>query len=304
MAVSGGAQFGYTEDISVLPTWRYRFNDSEWVLIAGGEDGPGASAMSISATAGGIVISHGVENVDGEDTEACYEILTIASGGMFFSGNAFDGRARSGAVLLDTDPLPGASGAMVENQPFSTTVGGYTMTYTSAGGLVVSGGDVQLQVKSDGINISGNAASVTMDGDGAIRVENMNGITLAAAGGADLVLSGYNVRLNPDDSVTINGAAVARQLVTSTDAGTSGAISVLSGGTSYVYTSALYSLAVDSVAKSTEASYLHFTLASVTAPTPVVISGVSLLNSATFEGGKEYLVGFFDGMCIVNEVTQ
>lgn len=273
------------------------------------------------------------------------------------------------------DLTPGLpEGVMIENRPFSTTVGGYTVAVTSGGGLVVSGGGVQLQVSSGGILVSadnGNAgaevgAFLSMTSNGGVTISGYNiaagggheyavtvhgdGIVASGADGESVRMSGGIVRagvadgddhqahvivtsggvsLNASDAtndvnvsvipgevnvtgnsggdgvgVLVNSRPVLTDLVTSTSPLTIDVIPVLSGGTSYVYTSAMYGLEVASVVKTAEASYLHFTLDSVTAPTPVVISGVSYLNSATFEGGKEYLVGFFDGMAVVNEVTQ
>ena len=115
--------------------------------------------------------------------------------------------------------------------------------------------------------------------------------------------NGINCDTDAPDGFTVNSRPVATQLVTSTSDDPSALIDVLSGGTSLFYTENLYNVEVSSVVKTTENSFIHFTLNSVTAPTPVVISGVSCLNSTTFEGGKEYLVGFFDGMAVVNEVT-
>lgn len=209
-----------------------------------------------------------------------------------------------------------ASGAIVSGAEFRTSVGDYLLTYTSSGGLMISGGGVQLQVSSGAIVASasggeyGEAASFALTSSGVTMVANDEGhdasLTVRAEGDVDISATGADkhINLDCDNEVLVNGRPVATQLVASTSDDPSAFIDVLSGGTSLVYTGALYQVEVSSVAKSTEASYLHFTLDSDTAPTPVVISGVSNLNSATFEGGKEYLVGFFDGMAVVNEVTS
>jgi hypothetical protein len=208
-----------------------------------------------------------------------------------------------------------AAGALMSGAEIETTVGGYTVALTSGGGLTVSGSGASVVLSGGELAASGANGEFLRFGDsgGTPAVSVGNGSASLEIGGAnpeDISL------LAPGGEVTVDGAVVAtknwvgsqnfaRQLVTSTDDyAESATIAVLSGGTSYVYTSALYSLEVASVAKSIEASYIHFALDSVTAPTPVVISGVSYLNSAAFEGGTEYLVGLFDGMAVVNEVTS
>lgn len=73
--------------------------------------------------------------------------------------------ASGGAVTLNSEAIAtqpwvsnyvsshggSASGAIIENQPFTTTVGGYTVSLTSGGGLLVSSGGVALQVSNGGI---------------------------------------------------------------------------------------------------------------------------------------------------------
>ena len=236
---------------------------------------------------------------------------------------------------ITTLRAPGAtvSGALVSNSEISTVVGGYRLTYTASGGLLVSGSDVS-GVFSDGQIVAstiadpdaGNGASVVLSGYQIVAstIADPDGpnenarLTLSPGavtirGAQDGLDSSCELAVSPGGA-TIGGETVAtepwadsrfaRQLVTSTDVGAATAyISVLSGGTSYVFTDPADSLIVDSVVKTTEASFIHFTLDSVTAPTPVAISGYTFA-SGRFEGGKEYLVGFFDGMCAVNEVTS
>ena len=187
-----------------------------------------------------------------------------------------------------------AAGALMSGAEFKTTVGGYTVELTSGGGLAVSGSGA-------GVVLSGGQIAAGVDAGGSVTI-NAQGVSIEdGIGGSAAIAAGYLIA----NGVLIGGRVeVATQLITSTVSEMQPVISVLSGGMSYLYTLPLYSVEVSSVVKTTDASYLHFKLDSVTAPTPVVISGVSYLNSATFEGGKEYLVGFFDGMAVVNEVTQ
>ena len=235
-------------------------------------------------------------------------------------------------IYADLTAANAASGAIFSGAEFRTQVGGYLLTCTSGGGLVVSGSGASVVLSGGEIAASGGSGEymVLSGGIAKIGVEHednpMNavfdpddGISLNVTGAAKELRLTYDMTsltIDPSSgSVKINGAQIAtepwvggqnfaRQLVESTSYAVAGSISVLSGGTSYGFSGAIESLEVTSVVKSTEASYIHFALDSVTASTPVVISGVSMLNSATFEGGKEYLIGFFDGMAVVNEVTQ
>lgn len=213
------------------------------------------------------------------------QILAVVSSG---------GYVTSDGVTEAVDAAVASGGFLASGAEFTTTVGPYTVALTSGGGLRVTGSNGESMVISDGEIAASASGDVVVTGGDVLSI------------GADHVLIGGGMSVElAGDRVTVNGAPAATRIVTSTDTETtSAAIPVLSGGTAYVYTGNLYQVDVSSVVKTTEASYLHFTLDSVTAPTPVVISGVSYLNSATFEGGKEYLVGFFDGMAVVNEVTS
>lgn len=235
-------------------------------------------------------------------------IAVVSSGGYVNSSGA--------RAIADEAAAIATSGAIIENRPFSTTVGGYTVELTS-GGLAVSGSGASVVFSGGQITANAGSASalLTADQDGVISMGNGHAGIQLGGGDYDVIAMSAGAQVEIDGGLTKNGADVAtepwadsrftRQLVASTDEiETSAAIPVLSGGMSYLYTLPLYSVEVSSVVKTTDASYLHFALDSVTAPTPVVISGVSRLDSTTFEGGKEYLVGFFDGMAVVNEVTQ
>ena len=239
-----------------------------------------------------------------------------------FAYALIDSALASAAVVASGAAVQATSGAIFSNTEIDTTVGDYHITYTSGGGLSVSGSGASVVLSGGQIAASGgNGESLTITSGGvyidvideneehqALRV-NGDGVSISGMGpGAGVNIhggaSGINFDTDSDNGITVNSRPVATQLVTSTSVGAATVyIPVLSGGTSY-FADITQELIVDSVVKTTEASYIHFTLDSVTAPTPVVISGVSYLNSATFEGGKEYLVGFFDGMAVVNEVTS
>ena len=183
---------------------------------------------------------------------------------------------------------------------------------TGGGGLAVSGSGASVVLSGGAIvasagNIGDHPCCVRMDGNVTVTCydANVGDSSVVSATWEGLSVSAPSgILINGHPAATENFVSSATQLVTSVSDDPSALIDVLSGGTSLFYTESLYQVDVSSVVKTTDASYLHFTLDSVTAPTPVVLSGVSYLNSATFEGGKEYLVGIFDGMCVVNEVTS
>jgi len=224
-------------------------------------------------------------------------------------GNA----AAAVSETLERELAGHASGAIFSNAEIDTQIGPYTVALTSGGGLVVSGSGASVVLSGGRIVASGANGEFLRIGDidGSRTVSIGNGTASMEIGGAnpeDIAL------IAPGGEVTVGGTVVAtkpwansrfaRQLVTSTIDNASNAVIIqLYGGRSYVYMNDLQRLEVDSVTKTAEASYLHFRLDSDTFDPPVVISGVSYLNSATFEGGKEYLVGLFDGMAVVNEVT-
>lgn len=227
------------------------------------------------------------------------------------------------------------SGALLSNAEIDTTVGGYRLTYTSSGGLIVSGGGVQLQVSSGGIVASMNQ-SVDEDvhwvqlavSSGAITASNAVGGQLTFSEGGIMVettdgLNGASVSIEDDSAtlvcydgvgnwanakvtptgVTVNSRPVLTELVTSTDTTTTSAmISVLSGGTSYIYTQPLTSLDVASVTNTTLEDRLQFTLASNASGTPSFPASCGICPSGfTFEGGKSYLVAVMGGNVIAAE---
>ena len=211
-------------------------------------------------------------------------------------------------IYADLTAANAVSGAIFSGAEIETRVGDYLLTYTSCGGLsvsgagasvVLSGGEIAAAV-SDGVSMTINSRGFFLTDNEFGGSASLTAGTFSANGGAVLTQADTSDFATPE---WIGSQNFARQLVTSTDElHDSAHFEVLSGGESYDFTWPLESLIVDSVVKTTEASYLHFALDSVTAPTPVVISGVSYLNNATFESGKEYLLRFFDGMMETREV--
>lgn len=271
----------------------------------------------LTMSEGGVELRH---YVDDPEPGSPRERLLLSGGNLVFSGSSGN-RERQGVVALLGDI---ASGAIVSNAAFTTSVGPYTVTLTSGGGLAVSGSGAS-------VVLSGGQIAASAGEDGGRLIVTSGGVEMRGAlgdvdeppyisvgrdsiagdngNGVGFNMGGYQFNVDAE-GFNYNGHPVAAALVTSTNYNLddplepTASIGVLDGGVNYVYTVPLYQVNVSSVTKTTDASYIHFTLDSVTAVNPVVISGVSYLNSATFEGGKEYLVGFFDGMAVVNEVTQ
>ena len=303
--------------------------------IAAGVTGGGGSA-SFSVNSSGFFASAGDEGHDAViSMPVDGDVSIIADGAGRSLKLEGTGEVQANNEAVATQPWVedyvsshgGQSGAIIENQPFATTVGTYTVALTSGGGIVVSGSGASV-VLSGGKIAAKNTYSDTSDNpvdatfvfqNGEVNY-NINDPDLGSASlaintqNANVTINGKKVYLDGDD-FTVDTEAVATEpwansrfslkpSETDDDVSSEGDIRVLNGGDYFVYQQPLYSLIVDSVAKSTEASYIHFTLDSVTAPTPVVISGVSYLNTAIFEGGKEYLLRFFDGMLETREVLD
>ena len=266
---------------------------------------------SLSMGAGGIELRH---YVDDPEPGSPRERLLLSGGNLVFSGSS-GSRERQGVVALLSDIT---SGAIVSGAEINTQIGPYRITATS-GGLAVSGsgasvflsgGQIAASAGENGGSFIVTSGGVEMRGALGDAGEHpyisvgRDGIAGNDGNGVGYNMGGYQFNINAEE-FNYNSRPVAAALVTSTDSETTSAyIEELTGGMSYKYTQPLYSLEVASVTKTTDASYLHFTLDSVTAPTPVVISGVSYLNSATFEGGKEYLLRFFDGMMETHEIMD
>ena len=209
------------------------------------------------------------------------------------------------------------SGALLSNAEIDTTVGGYRLTYTSSGGLMVSGGGVQLQVSSGGIVASGASGESMVLSGGAISAkvdiddhqahvtitdegvsintsDPTNDIDVSVAPG-QIVVGGEN-----DVDVIVNSRPVALQLATSTNSETTSAsIDALAGGTAYIYTQPLTALTVASVTSDCDAT-IKFTAGSG-------LSGIGLPSSCYFAGesaftsGSHYFAAFNGADVIVIE---
>lgn len=178
---------------------------------------------------------------------------TVSSGGYATSAAATD-IARE--VMSSGGGMP--SGAIIENQSFSTTVGGYTITHDS-----------------NGVSIYGSGASVTLSG-GEVNVSAVNGIgmelnnpdegmvTVISAGLGGVTLH-YDDTNEPQtfilgqDGISANGSAITQAV--SEFAGTSLGIEELAGGVKCICQSALSALSIGSAAPGCNAAFF-FTVAS------------------------------------------
>ena len=202
-----------------------------------------------------------------------------------------------------------ASGAIVSGAEFKTSVGDYLLTYTSSGGLMISGGGVSLQVSSGGI--------VASDADGG-RVELASGMATVQIGNGEadsatvtLTSAAANVTVETTTNsasaeitqygVYVNGRPVLTELVTSTDTTTTSAsFPVLSGGTAYVYTQPLTALDITSVADGCRALFKFTAGAGFDLG---ISSGAEIVGISSYDNGTRYAVAIGDGMAIVNSIT-
>lgn len=215
---------------------------------------------------------------------------TVQSGGYTTSAAATD-------IAREVASSATVSGAIIKNQPFSTTVGGYTITHNS-----------------NGVSIYGSGASVTLSG-GAITASAYQGVNLTydnedegmvahvAAG-----FGGVNVYYNDTENettlnvggqgVTANGSALTQ--IESTVEETSLEIGLLIGGVKYVCQSALTALSIGSAAPGCNGTII-FTAANgaiVTPPANVPYFGVT-----SYTAGSSYLMMINDFAAVCNEAA-
>lgn len=220
--------------------------------------------------------------------------LNMSGGGIYFDGTEAVGEdlvRRAGNVMLD-----------------HMQVGDYLLTFTSSGGLLVSGGGVQFQVSSgaviasgtsgESVVLSGGRALVSAHDDDAggqyIDVTPDGGVTINAEGPDRkvLIMQGGAIGIEVGaDYTLISGRPVMTALTTATYSETtvvSGG--VLSGGTSYIYTQPLTVLDIASVTSDCDAT-IKFTAGAG-------LTGIGLPSSCYFTGesaftsGAHYLAAF------------
>lgn len=284
--------------LGVVSSGGFVTSDTVNAIASGAAENTVSSGGFITSSGAEIIASGAAASAISAGGYATQEFVSSAIG----SAGQTEGYVTSGEVEELTSSA--VSGAIFSNTEIDTTVGDYRLTYTSGGGLTISGSGASVVLSGGSVVVDGGmtigGGDVNAGGD--MSAINMSAYSLSVD--AAVNASAVNASEVNASAVNVNDRPAATQLVTSTDAETTSAyIEVLTGGMSYVYTQPQYQVMVDSVAKSTEASFIHFTLDSNTALVPVTISGYTFA-SGRFEGGKEYLVGFFDGMCAVNEVTS
>lgn len=217
----------------------------------------------------------------------------------------------SGGYVTSQYVSSATSGAIVSGAEIDTVVGGYRLTYTSSGGLAVSGGGAQFQVSSDGIVASGaSGESVILSGGSVTAAVNETTMSLIEDGFGvqtpteSMSFDGYDLQVRGLTVATenyVNSQGFLEPLHTAIDSMTTAVVlSDLAGGTSYIYTQPLTEFSVLSVVNTTVEDRIQFTLTSggqVTFP-----ASCGLCPSGfTFEGGKSYLVAVMGGNVIAAE---
>lgn len=226
------------------------------------------------------------------DTVATKTYTALAISGALVSGNYV---TSSGARMIAGSAVSGAifSGAEIETQ-----IGNYRITATSGGGVTVSGSGASVVLSGGAIAaavVGGGSATITLDG---VNIEGGAHITGGAGieGGAQISGDAYF-----DAGVFIGEAYVATLLTTSTDTtATSAMFSVLSGGTSYIYTQPFTSIGIGEIAPDCRAE-IDFTAGSgfdLALPASAKRFGVS-----SYDSGSHYLIAVDGARVVVNEYT-
>ena len=170
----------------------------------------------------------------------------------------------------------GAGEFLPKNSAWTTTVGGYTLSFDGTDGLTVShdAGGVE--------TLYANFAS--------------GRIVLSAATAGD---DNQQFIIDPSNGVTANGSALTQE--TSEFVGTSLGIAELSGGVKYVCQSALTALSVGSAAPGCNATIL-FTLANGAVVTPP--DNVPLFGASAYTPGSRYVMAVNGDMAVVAEAVE
>ena len=202
------------------------------------------------------------------------------------------------------------SGAMIEGQPFSTTVGGYTVELTSNGGFSVHGSGASVTLSGGAVAASaaqGIAARYYNEdlGDSAHISMGYGGLALEHAGmggSASLYLNDGGIMVNGDISgfngLIVDGSAFTQ--ASSAFGGTSLGIGTLEGGVKYVCSSALSALSIGSAAAGCNGTVL-FTVASGAVVTPP--ANVPYFGVTSYTAGSSYLMMINDTAAVCNEAA-
>jgi len=271
-------------------------------ISVGAAGATNAEAVASANVAGGVVLRHGNYNPDHYHVAE----IKVSGGDIVASMMTTNGVTRSGRIMLDTDPLPVPSGAIVSGAEFVTTVGSYTVALTSGGGLVVScSGGATVRVSSGAVVASGTSGERMVLSGGTAKLaataeDQSEQRVVVDSLGVEVSADGADARIAfigdaaTTGNVTVNSRPVLTALVTVIDSETTSAsIAELAGGTAYIFTQPLDSLSVASVESSTQEAWLEFTVASG-GSVSIDDSGYKYLGGrpSAFEGGSSYSVGF------------
>ena len=243
--------------------------------------------ISSVLVSGGYVVSSGAE--------------LIASGAVVGTSSALDAKitAASGGLQSQINTLSGGtaqSGAMIENQPFSTTVGGYAVELTSNGGFSVRGSGASATLSGGAVNVSATqGVGLTLDNSD----EGVSALVSVGLGG---------VTMHYDDTdrpmtLTVGGGVITADssAITQISSGvedTSLEIDVLEGGVKYYCSSALSALSIGSAAPGCNAT-IFFTAASGAIVTPP--SNVPYFGVTSYTPGSSYVMAVNGDMAVVAE---
>ena len=191
-----------------------------------------------------------------------------------------------------------SSGALLKNSAWTTTVGGYTMTFDGNG----------VSVYDSGASVTLRNGSVTVSTSEGLLAEYYNedlgtsaGLSLGY-GGASLLYDGYGgpaaIELR-EGQITANGSAITQ--VSSSFGGTSLGIAELSGGVKYVCQSALTALSIGSAAPGCNAAFF-FTLTNGAVVTPP--GNVPLFGVSAYTPGSRYVMAVNGDMAVVAEAVR
>lgn len=214
-------------------------------------------------------------------------------------------------LLLDGAAIGAApSGAIIENQPFSTTVGGYTIEHTSNGGVSIYGSGASVTLSGGRVAVSAaqsveaqyynedfaDSAHVSIGYGGfAVTHGGMNG-------SAALYLSDNGVTVEGDisgfGSLVVDGSAITQ--VTSEFSGTSLGIAELAGGVKYICQSALTALSIGSAVAGCNGAII-FTVANGAIVTPP--ANVDYFGVTSYTPGSKYIMMVNDFAAVCNEAV-
>lgn len=254
------------------------------------------------------VSSHGGSGggVDsGTVIELAHDVVDPVSGGLQSQITVLSGSVAALPTVASVSQIVDtavSSGALLKDSAWTTTVGGYTMSFDGNGGLSITSG-------SD----DGHAASVTLTSygvelgyrDGELGYANDYRLSIKAGGVEvgfdDTIHTGeYFELLHLDDSgITANGSAITQ--TTSEFSGTSLGIGTLAGGVKYVCQSALTDIVIGSIASGCNAE-IRFSVATST-PNLDFPVGIAYVGVTPDDPTSHYIMVINDSTVVCNPYT-